>query len=121
MSDRIRRLNEAIREVLGVAVGELSDPRLGFVTITGVDLARDKRSAKVFFSVLGDDSARARTGAALTAAHGVLQSAVSREVRMHSTPQLKFLYDETGDNVARIERLLAEESAHGLTSEETQT
>ena len=53
MSDRMRRVNDAIREVLGVAIGELKDPRIGFVTVTGVDTSRDLSHARVYVSVLG--------------------------------------------------------------------
>lgn len=108
MSDRILRINEAMRQVLGAAVAELSDPRIGFVTITGVRVARDLRNAKVFVSVLGDDEARERTLAALRSAHALLQRAVSREVKLHHTPQLEFVYDDTTDVAMRLEALLDE-------------
>jgi ribosome-binding factor A len=106
MSDRLLRINEAVREVLGKAVGSLSDPRLGFVTITGVKIARDMRSGQVFYSVLGDDAQRANTLAALNSSRALLQREVAREVKMHHTPQLQFVYDDTTDTALRIASLL---------------
>lgn len=112
MSDRILRINEAMREVLSSAVADLSDPRLGFVTITSVRAARDLRSAKVYFSVLGADADREQTRKALVSGQGLLQRSVAREVKLHHTPQLEFIYDDTTDNAMRIDQLL-----HGQESE----
>ena len=106
MSDRILRINERMRRVLGEAVSELSDPRIGFVTITGVKIARDFRNAKVFVSVLGPEGDRDRTLAALRSAHGLLQRAVARDSKLHHTPQLEFVYDDTTDSAMRLEHIL---------------
>lgn len=106
MSDRILRINERMRRVLGEAVAELSDPRIGFVTITGVKTARDFRNAKVYVSVLGDDSSKEDTLAALRSAHGLLQRAVARDSKLHHTPQLEFVYDDTTDSAMRLEEIL---------------
>lgn len=111
MSDRILRINEAMRQVLSAGVADLSDPRLGFVTITGVNATRDLRHAKVYVSVLGDETQRADTLAALRSAHGLLQRAVAREVKLHHTPQLDFTYDDTTDSAMRLESLLRREQA----------
>lgn len=108
MSDRLLRINESMREVLSEAVRDLSDPRIGFITITGVQCARDFRSAKVFISVLGDEDARRRSFAGLRSCQGLLQRAVAREVKLRNTPQLEFVVDETIDNAIRIEKLLHE-------------
>src|SRR5438552_596417 len=81
MSDRMRRVNEAVREVISEAVGELKDPRVGFVTVTGVETSLDLRHATVFVSVLGTERKREKTLAGLTAAHGVLQARVARHPR----------------------------------------
>ena len=70
----MRRVNEAVREVVSEAVGELKDPRIGFVTVTGVETSPDLRHARVFVSVLGSEAKRAKTLAGLAAAHGVLQA-----------------------------------------------
>ena len=108
MSDRMRRVNEAVREVVSEAVGELKDPRIGFVTITGVETSPDLRQARVFVSVLGSEAKRAKSLAGLTAAHGVLQARVADELRMKRTPKLTFEYDRSVDYGVRISQLLDE-------------
>src|SRR2546430_6317983 len=95
MSDRMRRVNEAVREVISEAVGELKDPRVGFVTVTRVETSPDLRHATVFVSLLGTERKREKTLARLTAAHGVLHARVPRQLRMKRTPQLTFEYDPT--------------------------
>ena len=70
MTDRMRRVNEAVREVLSEAIGELKDPRIGFVTLTGVETSPDLRHARVFVSVLGSEDERDESLAGLSAAHG---------------------------------------------------
>lgn len=111
MSDRILRINERMRRVLGEAVADLSDPRIGFVTITGVSIARDFRNAKVFVSVLGDDSSKDDTLRALRSAHGLLQRAVARDSKLHHTPQLEFVYDDTTDSAMRLEQMFRDAPA----------
>ena len=115
MSDRLLRINERMRRVLGEAVAELSDPRIGFVTITGVRIARDFRNAKVYVSVLGDDSSRDGTLAALRSAHGLLQRAVARDSKLHHTPQLEFVYDDTTDSAMRLDEILRHADETGAT------
>src|SRR5919205_4041374 len=91
---RMRRVNEAVREVLSSRLAEgLKDPRIGFVTVTGVDTSPDLRHARVFVSVFGSADAQAASLAGLEAAHGVLQSRLARELRMKRTPQLALEYD----------------------------
>jgi ribosome-binding factor A len=108
MSERMRRVNEAVREVVSEAVGELKDPRIGFVTVTGVETSPDLRHARVFVSVLGSEARRAKTLAGLTAAHGVLQARLARELRMKRTPQLTFEYDPTVERGVRMTQLIDE-------------
>jgi ribosome-binding factor A len=106
----MRRVNEAVREVLSVRIATgLSDPRIGFVTVTSVQTSTDLRHARVFVSVLGDDSARAETMAGLDSAHGLLQQSIARELRMKRTPTLQFVFDESIDRGMRISELLDEE------------
>ena len=103
----MRRVNEAVREVLSSRIAEgLKDPRIGFVTVTSVETSPDLRHARVYVSVLGNDEARAETLAGLQNAHGPLQSALARELRMKHTPELKFVYDDTVDKGMRINELL---------------
>jgi ribosome-binding factor A len=108
MSERMRRVNEAVREVVSEAVGELKDPRIGFVTVTGVQTSPDLRHARVFVSVLGSEAKRRKTLAGLTAAHGVLQARVAAELRMKRTPQLTFEYDPTVERGVRMTQLIDE-------------
>jgi ribosome-binding factor A len=107
---RMRRVNEVLREVIGAAISsDLSDPRIGFVTVTSVETSPDLRTAKVFVSVLGDEEAREASLAALRSSHGVLQSRIAAETRMKRTPTLSFHYDSTVEQGMRISRLLEEE------------
>jgi ribosome-binding factor A len=108
VTERMRRVNESVRQVLSEAVGELKDPRLGFVTVTGVRTSRDLRSARVFVSVLGSERKRERTIAALSSAHGVLQARIARELRLKRTPQLSFEYDPTVERGVRMSHLIDE-------------
>jgi ribosome-binding factor A len=108
MSDRMRRVNEAVREVVSAAVVELKDPRIGFVTVTGVETSPDLRHARVFVSVLGSEAKRAKTLDGLAAAHGVLQARLARELRMKRTPQLAFEYDPTVERGVRMTQLIDE-------------
>jgi ribosome-binding factor A len=104
----MRRVNESVRQVLSEAVGELKDPRLGFVTVTGVRTSSDLRSARVFVSVLGSERKRERSIAALSSAHGVLQARIARELRLKRTPQLSFEYDPTVESGVRMSHLIDE-------------
>ena len=104
---RMRCINEVLREVVGAVIsGELSDPRIGFVTVTSVETSPDLRTAKVFVSVLGDEDAREATLEGLRSSHGVIQSRIASETRMKRTPTLTFHYDESVDRGDRISRLL---------------
>ncbi len=112
-TERMRRVDEAIREVIGDAVAsEVKDPRVGFVTVTDVRTSADLRHARVYISVLGehaersDAEQRADTLAGLDSAHGYLQACVARELRLKHTPTLEFQYDDTTDKAMRVEELL---------------
>jgi ribosome-binding factor A len=105
----MRRVDEAMREVLSDAVTQdLKDPRVGFVTVTGVDTSPDLRHAKVFVSVLGNDATRKLSLEGLQSAHGYLQKRVADELHIKHTPTLDFLFDDTAEKADRLERLLAE-------------
>jgi ribosome-binding factor A len=108
MSDRMRRVNEAVRQVLSETVGELKDPRIGFVTITGVETSPDLRHARVYVSVFGPEKERRESLAGLEAAHGVLQARLARELRMKRTPQLAFEYDPSVERGVRLTQLIDE-------------
>jgi ribosome-binding factor A len=106
-SGRMRRVDEAVREVLsdGIAT-QLRDPRVGFVTVTGVKTSSDLRHARVYVSVLGDEATREASMAGLRSAHGFLQGLLASELKLKHTPALTFLYDESIDRGMRISRLL---------------
>jgi ribosome-binding factor A len=109
-SERIRRVNEAVREVLSEAITtELKDPRVGFVTVTAVDTSADLRHARVFVSVLGDEKQREDSLAGLSSAHGYLQFRVASLLRLKHTPTLQFQYDPSVERVVRINELLREQ------------
>jgi ribosome-binding factor A len=110
MAQRMRRVNELMREVIGSTIAsELEDPRIGFVTVTSVDTSRDLRSARVYVSVLGDEADREATLAGLRSSHGVLQSAIADQMRIKRTPTLTFHYDDAPERGVRISRLLEDE------------
>jgi ribosome-binding factor A len=114
----MRRINEVLREVVGATVtGDLSDPRIGFVTVTAVETSPDLRSAKVFVSVLGDEEEREATFEGLRSSHGVIQSRIAAETRMKRTPTLTFHYDDTIAKGVRISQLLEDEPVAGTEDE----
>jgi ribosome-binding factor A len=108
MTERMRRVNESIRQVLSEGIGQLKDPRIGFVTVTGVETASDLRHARVFVSVLGTERKRTQTIAGLQAAHAVLQARIAHELRLKRTPQLTFEYDPTVERGVRMTKLIDE-------------
>lgn len=105
--DRIKRINEMIkREISTMLIEEIRDPRLKFVTITGVETSKDLQHAKVFYSFLGND----RTGVeeALEKARGFVRRLVGQRVVMRYTPEIQFYYDKTIEYSDRIEQTLEE-------------
>jgi len=112
---RMRRVDEAIRQVIGDAVaGDLKDPRVGFVTVTDVRTSADLRHARVYVSVLGSDGGaseleeREASLDGLRSAHGFLQGRLAAELRLKRTPTLEFSYDETTDRALRVDALIEE-------------
>ncbi len=126
-SGRMRRVDEALRQVLGDAIiGELKDPRIGFVTVTDVRTSADLRHARVYVSVLGADgrpspeAQRGETLDGLSSAHGYLQGRVASELKLKRTPTLEFAYDATTDRALRVEALLDEIETETETETETE-
>ena len=104
---RMRRVNEAVREVLSEALAEgLKDPRIGFVTVTSVDTSADLRLAKVYVSVLGGEEETEETLAGLECSRGFLQALIARQLTLKRTPQLTFVRDESIDYGFHIDKLL---------------
>jgi ribosome-binding factor A len=108
-SSRMRRVDEAMRAVLSDAIAkELKDPRVGFVTVTGVQTSPDLRHARVYVSVLGDEATRSASLEGLRSAHGFLQRRLAAELTLKHTPALTFAYDDSVDRGMRISQLLDE-------------
>ncbi len=112
---RMRRVDEAIRQVIGDAVaGDLKDPRVGFVTVTDVRTSADLRHSRVYVSVLGasggasNEEERELTLDGLRSAHGFLQARLASELRLKRTPTLDFIYDDTVDRALRVDELIDE-------------
>lgn len=111
MSERMRRVNEAVRGVVADGVRDLKDPRIGLVTVTGVQVTPDLREATVFVSVLGNEKARRASLAGLTSAHGVLQARINRELSLRRTPTLVFAYDDAVERGVRMTKLIEDLAA----------
>jgi len=108
MTGRMRRVNESLRQVLSEALLDLKDPRIGFVTVTGVETSPDLRQATVYVSVLGSEKKRNASMTGLDAAHGVLQSRISHELRLKRTPTLTFEYDHAVAHGVHMSQLIDE-------------
>lgn len=109
---RNARLADQIQVILASTIDRrVKDPRLGFATITEVRLTGDNREATAFYTVLGDDEARAGTAAALESAKGMLRSTVGQQLGMKFTPTLEFVLDATPESARHIEDLLAQVQA----------
>src|ERR1700684_1660650 len=109
-TDRMRRVNEAIRQVIGDAVAsDLKDPRVGFVTVTDVRTSADLSHARVYVSVLGDPEVREASMDGLRSAHGYLQGRIAGELHLKRTPALEFAYDDTTDRAMRVDALIEQE------------
>ncbi|HEY2650948.1 MAG TPA: 30S ribosome-binding factor RbfA [Solirubrobacteraceae bacterium] len=116
---RMRRVDEAVREVLSDAIAkEIKDPRVGFVTVTAVNTSRDLRHARVYVSVLGDEQERAASLDGLRSAHGYLQGVIATELALKHTPTLVFEYDETVERAARLTQLMQRGPDHEAHSDD---
>lgn len=107
---RADRVAEAIREEVAVFLAEeVKDPRItGLVTVTGVEVTRDLRNAKIFVSVMGSDADRAKTFEGLDSVASHLRSRVGRALRLRLAPEITFRPDESIARASRIENLLAQ-------------
>jgi ribosome-binding factor A len=106
-SQRLRRVADQIqRELSGVLRTELKDPRVGMITLTGVEVSPDLGHAKVFFTTLGDTDALARTEAGLQQAAGFLRAQLGGRLKLRVTPELRFLHDPSVERGVRLSRLI---------------
>jgi ribosome-binding factor A len=101
------RVAEAIRQEASIIIHDkLKDPRLGFVTITKVEIARDLRFAKIFFSVLGDDKAHKETKEALDSSLGFVRTLIAERLNLRFAPEIAFYEDRSTEYSVRIEEIL---------------
>lgn len=106
MTERVARVAEEFREVLAEEIPKLKDPRVGFVTVTRVSVTPDLRHATVFYTVLGDDSARKATRAGLRSAGGHLRAELGHQVRLKFLPDLEFIEDAGMQDAMRVDEVL---------------
>jgi len=106
-SYRIERINETIKEVLSeLLMRQIKDPRVGMVTITSVRVSNDLSTAKVHYSVMGDENERSETERGLRSARNFMRKAIADGLKLHSSPELRFVYDDSLDRAIAIEEAL---------------
>lgn len=114
MSNRVTRLQEAIkREASYIIQQKVKDPRLGFVSITDVELSNDLSHCKIFVSVLGDENQREQTMIGLNKATGFIRSEIGNSVKLRHVPEIVFQYDNSIEHGSRIEAILREITGAG--------
>jgi ribosome-binding factor A len=119
---RTDRVAEEIREeVARIIARELKDPRVGFVTVTRVDVTPDLHVARVHVGVLGDEAQRQKSMGGLKRAGGYVRRALGQRLRLRFTPEVLFLYDEGLDATDRVARLLDEVHKQSADTEEEET
>lgn len=107
MAHRINRVGEQMKKELGEIISrKIKDPRIGFVTVTDVQVTGDLQQAKVFISVLGDDAQKENTLKGLAKAKGFIRTEIGQRIRLRKTPEIIFEFDESIDYGNRIESLL---------------
>jgi len=109
----MRRVNRSVRAVVAQAIGELKDPRIGILTVTGVSVSPDLHDARVFVSVFGNAKRQRAALDALDSARGVLQLRLARELSLKRTPRLAFEYDPTVEHGVRMTKLIDELAPEG--------
>lgn len=106
--DKFEKLVSLVREkVTNIILYRMKDPRIGFVTVTKVDLSRDLKSLRVYFSVLGDKGDRTKAEQALQNSRGFIRSEVAKALRTRTVPEVDFTYDESGERAGRILGILS--------------
>ncbi len=106
MKHRSERLGDEVRMELGRIVSRMADPRVGFATVTEVQMSPDMRYARVFVSVLGDDAAQKKSIEALESAKSYLRHELAGQVALRYIPELVFTLDRGFEQTARVEELL---------------
>ncbi|MEC2076936.1 30S ribosome-binding factor RbfA [Metabacillus fastidiosus] len=109
MSLRSNRVGEQMKKELSEIIGrKIKDPRIGFVTVTDVEVSGDLQIAKVYISVLGNEEQRENTLKGLSKAKGFIRSEIGKRIRLRKTPEIQFEFDESIDYGNRIETLINE-------------
>lgn len=109
VSTRPKRVGDRIREEISdLLLKKVKDPRIGFVTITGVEVSKDLRAAKVFYSILGELEDRQRAADGLASAMGFIKRELGARLQLKFMPEIVFAYDSSMEDADRIERLLME-------------
>lgn len=104
---RANRVGEQLKKELGeVFQRELKDPRIGFLTVTAVEMSGDLQQAKVYISVLGSEEQKENSLQAIAKASGFIRSEVGKRIRLRHTPELVFKFDESIDYGSKIEKML---------------
>lgn len=106
---RVHRVGEQLKkEMSSIFQRELKDPRIGFVTVTHVEVTGDLQQAKVYISVLGSEEQKENSLQAIAKASGFIRSEVGKRIRLRHTPELIFLFDDSIEYGSKIEKLLGE-------------
>lgn len=108
MTRRIQRVSEEIRERLAGIVAELKDPRIGFVTVTRVELTDDLGAARVYVGILGEEKTRQETLKVLKGSAGFVRRQLAQRTRLRTVPEILFEYDKGLDAADRVARILSE-------------
>lgn len=106
---RTNRVAEQIKKELGIIIQrEMKDPRIGFITVTGVEVTNDLSQAKVFISIMGDAEQQAESLRALEKAQGFLRSEIGSRIQMRHVPELVFKRDQSIEYGSKIESIIAQ-------------
>ncbi|HEY8426545.1 MAG TPA: 30S ribosome-binding factor RbfA [Limnochordales bacterium] len=103
---RVQRLREEYRREISDILRRMKDPRLGFVTVTDVDVSEDLRHVKVYVSVLGTEEDRRRTLEVLEQARGYVRTEAGQRIRLRHTPEITFRFDPSVERGARVMTIL---------------
>ncbi|PUB18185.1 30S ribosome-binding factor RbfA [Paenisporosarcina sp. OV554] len=122
MANRSNRVAEQMKKELGEIIArKLKDPRIGFVTVTDVEVTGDLQQATVFITVLGDDRKRRETLKGLTQAKGFMRTEIGQRIRLRKTPELMFELDKSFDYGNKIDNLLKQIKTEEVEIEEINT
>ena len=122
MANRSNRVAEQMKKELGEIIArKLKDPRIGFVTVTDVEVTGDLQQATVFITVLGDDKTRRETLKGLVQAKGFMRTEIGQRIRLRKTPELMFELDKSFDYGNKIDNLLKQIKTEEVEIEEINT